>query len=280
VIFLKRNSSSTIIAAFIVFTLFSVSPAHSSLLAPVYPGSVNIEHGQGPIRNPYVPDTPMARQFYSKDDIDKVLDFYVGHLGEPHHTTGGKGIYHEWKLKEIPGLIGRMYIATDNRDFSTEKLPDQPHMPEGFEGATLDCMAYEGFKPLIWMVEQLPDRSGKDFVEICKRFGHLTWCYFPYAKEPDSRGKPVPMDKYLLDSHSRPGKPLTTEDLEKMYAQAQALAIAGRSEEAAAIGEQMTGDTPSTDWDGHIRLLEKIDEYAYRTVIVINTDPAGWPDDF
>ncbi len=277
---MRRISFSTIITTVIVFTLCSVSPAHSSLLAPVNPGSVNIEHGQGPTGNPYVPDTVMSRQFYSRDDIDKVLAFYVGHFGQPHHTDSGEGIYHDWKLKEIPGLIGGMYIATDNRKFSTEKLPDQPHMPPGFEGATLDCMAYEGFKPLIWMVEQLPNRSGKDFVEVCRRFEHLTWCYFPYAEELDSRGKPVPMDKYLLDNHSRPGKPLTTEDLEKMYAQAQALAIAGRTEEAAAIGEQMTGGTPSADWDGHIRLLEKIDEYAYRTVIVINTDPAGWPDNF
>ncbi len=259
-------------AVILMLMVLVSSPAYSQLLAPVYPGTVMVEQDQ------------KEAVFLVKDDIEQVLDYYRQRLGEPEELRQGSGWsddgrkYH-WIVKRHYAEFGGVDIST-RRPLDHDAVSDPVHLPQGMAGAHQVCFSHELLAPLARMAVRLPDREGADFVEACRRYVHLTWSFFQDTDELDRHGRRLTMDKYLLVRHQDKIRPPSAETMHEAYAKMQALAMAGRIEEAREMAQQL-GSTPvqqGDDWVGWIQLLKDIDEHAYQTRIRISTDPATWPE--
>jgi hypothetical protein len=171
-------------------------------------------------------------------------------------------------------------------------------MPAALEGADQRCLHSDFFAPLRTMAMQLENRDWPQYNAVCERYHHLTWSMFFPTEQLDQRGRPMSMDQVLI-SRYRPGGVQTSPEVanaspEELAARMQALAMSGRREEARALAEQLAAAQMSgaasagpgsasrggiaDDWEEWVKLLKEIDGHAYRTRILIHTDPATWPE--
>jgi hypothetical protein len=291
---MKSSATLHLLAAALFSTVLSIRPAEAELLAPVYPGSVAISQDE------------RGHVFYTRDQIGKALTFYRTQLGEPRELRAGRsrgdGREYHWVLKTYD------YVNDAGVHLSTPEKPPEQVTPEQvallagmgrkeMSGTDPKCLNHELFEPLEHMVIQLPHRDGRQFAQVCRRFVHLTWSLFPYTEELDERGRPLRRDQYLLNRYRQQIAPPSSgapspASPEEIAARMQALAMAGRMDGARELARAMAdGQRPARlgpgvrmdsgqvvdHWDDWTNLLEEIDKYAYRTRILIQTDPDSRP---
>lgn len=244
---------------------FLASPAYTGLLGDVYTDAVSAVCDS---------DHDEIRQhvFYSKDGIESVYAFYKGAYGQPDHESSNQ---FRWTLKiyfaEYAGLTIETPRAAVREDFQVTHSASAAI-------ASPECYTHEIFLPLNQIAMTQPDKS-KDFINVCNRFLHLTWSYFMVAPETDHHGKPLSMKEHILSRQTQIRPKTTQSSMEEDYARMVAMALAGQTEEVEEIGRQMIeGTRPAMGWDEYVNLLKEIDEHAYRTRILIQTDPANWPE--
>ncbi|MFP4517299.1 MAG: hypothetical protein ACLFNV_10960 [Desulfovibrionales bacterium] len=285
-----------------LLTLWAARPVQANLVAPLYPGVVPAEHEVSEQMKPYV------RVFYSQDPIEKVRDFYSAHAGTLEKARSGQEFFHiaakvpvREKASLEPGEVG-VFISTprpqkaQKSEGATGGVP--AGMPAELKGADQRCLHSDFFAPLRTMAMQLEHRDWPQFNAVCEQYHHLTWSMFFPTEELDQRGRPMRMDKVLI-SRYRPGGVQASPEManvspQELAAKMQALAMSGRREEAKALAEQFAAAQMSgavggagvriqkggiaDDWEDWVKLLEEIDGHAYRTKILIHTDPATWPE--
>ncbi|MFU8819898.1 MAG: hypothetical protein ACNA74_09280, partial [Desulfurivibrio sp.] len=175
-----------------------------------------------------------------------------------------------------------------------EGAPAGMAMPPQLADADLRCKPpSDYFEPLFNMVVNDPARGWPDFNAVCERFHHLHWSLFFPSTEQDARGRTLNQAQAMLRRYQAENLPpvLDQASMEDLAIQMQALAMSGRRAEAQELARQMAAGTrspgmpvgtPGTsaaiDWDDWVDLLAEIDRHAYRTRIMIHTDPATWPD--
>ncbi|ADH87089.1 hypothetical protein [Desulfurivibrio alkaliphilus] len=275
------------------------------LAAPVYPGAVAAEHAVGGQQQTYV------RVFYSHDPIAAVVAFYEQQLGpleklrsgqqsyQPE-IRGGRLVHYRYVLHRViplekaalhPELVA---VEISSPQPTEEGTPAGVAMPPQLADADPRCRPpSDFFEPLLNMVVNDPARDWPDFNAACERFHHLQWSLFFPSAERDERGRTLNQAQAMIRRYHDENLPpvLAEADMEALALQMQTLAMSGRMEEAQALARQMaTGTrspgmpvgTPGTaagiDWDDWVNLLAEIDQHAYRTRIMIHTDPATWPD--
>jgi hypothetical protein len=291
----------TLAVAVLVTAGFAV-PVQASLMAPLYPGAVPAEHEVSEQMKPYL------RVFYSQDPVEKVHDFYRAHAGEMEPMRSGTGFHSSRRVPPRekaslePEEVG-VFISTPRPRESQkpgEAMGAVPlGMPAALQGADQRCLHSDFFAPLRTLAMQLENRDWPQYNAVCERYHHLTWSMFFPTEQLDQRGRPMSMDQVLI-SRYRPGGLETAPEVanaspEELAARMQALAMSGRREEARALAEQLAaaqmsgggiggtgvrvqGGKIADDWEEWVKLLEQIDGHAYRTRILIHTDPTTWPE--
>jgi hypothetical protein len=290
--------SSRYLAILTIVLLFSPSAAAAApgLAAPVYPGSVAADHA----------GDQYQRIFYSRDPVEKVTAFYGGRLAGLEELKPGQESYQ----MELGGQRTRTYRYVLHRVVALEKaavhpdrvaveisaLTDRPpagapagmSVPPDLAQADSRCRPpSDFFEPLFNTIAAGKNRDWQRFNAVCERFHHLSRSIFFPSGEQDERGRTLNQAQALIRQYHAQNSPAVADDasLEDLAARMQALAMAGRMAEAQALAQQMAsgvrrapGVPGAADWDDWVGLLEKIDRHAYRTRIMINTDPATWPD--
>ncbi|MDF1615499.1 hypothetical protein [Desulfurivibrio dismutans] len=275
------------------------------LAAPVYPGAVAAEHAVAEQQRVYM------RVFYSHDPIASVVDFYRQHLGPPEELRaggqthqqeigGGRFTHYRYVLHRViplekaalhPELVA---VEISSPSPPAEDAPAGMTMPPQLADADFRCKPpSDFFEPLLNMVVNDPARDWPDFNAVCERFHHLQWSLFFPSAVQDERGRALNQAQAMLRRYHDENLPpvLSEADMEAMAIQMQTLAMSGRMEEAQEMARQMAAGTrspgmpvgtPGTaagiDWDDWVDLLAEIDQHAYRTRIMIHTDPTTWPD--
>jgi hypothetical protein len=290
------------VAAAILLTTGMMATVQASPVAPLYPGAVAAEHEVSELMRPY------QQVFYTRDPIERVHDFYSAHAGTLEEARSGQGFYHivrkvpaREKASLEPEEVG-VFISTP-RPLESQKSGQgtggvPAGMPAELEGADQRCLRSDFFAPLRTMAMQLENRDWPQYNAVCELYHHLTWSMFLPTEELDQRGRPMRMDQVLISRYN-PGGVQTSPDVanaspEELAARMQALAMSGRREEARALAEQFAAAQMSgamggagvriqkggiaDDWEEWVKLLKEIDGHAYRTRILIHTDPATWPE--
>lgn len=251
-----------LLAATALLLTVQTGPAHSGLLGKVYPDAVAVtcDKAHDPVRR---------HVFYTKDGIDQVYSFYHELYGQPEHESRNE---YMWVLKIHYAEYAGLSIETP-RGAVREDFQAGPAVM-----ADPECYSHEIFQPLNQIAMNQPEKS-KEFKDICNRFLHLTWSYYMSSPELDHQGRPLSMKEHILTAHKQKHPQMTEESMEDAYARMLAMAMAGQTEEVERIGQQMIeGTRPSVEWDEYLSLLDELDSHAYQTRIIIQTDPAGWPE--
>lgn len=289
-----------LILFFAASAALTISPAEAGILAPVYPGAVAANHELQKQNRVY------EQVFYSRDPIEQVVAFYRSHLGEMEEIIAGQGYRHvvheigtRFKAQSSPTWAG-VHISTSSKANLNDTEPfvsDISNASSPMDGADPKCLHHAFFKPLQHMVQLLPNRDWAQFNSVCHQYCHLTWSMFLPTDERDNQGRIMAKDQLLMARYRPSGlqapNPLSKVDPEEIALRMQALAMAGRIDEARSLAEQLAaahafdvGDTKlriedgkyADDWDDWVKLLDEIDEHAYQTMIRIHTNPESWPE--
>lgn len=284
-----------------VFTTGTTPSAKAGLQAPVYPGAVPANHELHEQGRVY------ERVFYTRDSIEQVLAFYRSRLGEMEEIQTGQAYRHvvreigtRFKAQRSPSWAG-IHISSPNpgKEAPGAKsiVSDGRSGPSPLDGADPKCLHKKVFSPLLNMVQLLPNRDWEQFNSICHQYYHLTWSMFFPTDERDGRGRIMTQEQLLMARYRPSGlqapDSLAKVDPEEIALRMQALAMAGRIDEARALAEQLAAahsfDVGGTklriedgeyadDWNDWVKLLDEMDGHAHRTMIRIHTNPETWPE--
>lgn len=279
--------------------------ARAETAAEIYPGAIAADHAVSEMARPYV------RVYYSRDPIERVKAFYEKELGVFEEIRSGQESYQQDIRRPVityRHVIHRV-IAMEKAaihpeqvavEISALRTPEDAaeHIPGSVRGqmaeADMRCRPpSDFFEPLFTMVATQDNRTWEHFNKVCRRYHHLESSLFLPSLEQDERGRTLNQAQAMIRQYHAETSPPVTDaaSMEELAEQMQALAMAGRIAEAQALAQRMAegmrapgspagfaGGRVSADWDGWVKLLGEIDRHAYQTRIMINTDPATWPD--
>ena len=139
----------------------------------------------------------------------------------------------------------------------------------------------------VMRTEALGGRYGhtkQQLLAVYAKYKHLETAWYPSVKSGNGL---IGYDRWLLArerQQSARQNSAGSGDMQALAARMQAAAAAGRMDEMEALSQQaQQGGSMSTtstlfhdQWDHWLAILKKLDAHAYRTRIVINTQPKSW----
>ncbi len=220
---------------------------------------------------------PYQRAFYTSDSIEEVLQFYESETGSMEETRKKQAYQNLFQPVRIlqkgtmqPSRLG-VIIAT-KRPVEEETARKPAHILAGMKHNPYQ--GHEYFRPLEFLVAQLPDKEMDDYHDACRRFGFLTWSFFMETEELDERGRPMNKAQYLIHHYQEDEGGVAS--MGSLFARIAQLMEQGRTEEAMQLTEKLSGSLMEPDtaqWDDYLELLEEITEHAFQTVIHIHRKP-------
>ena len=252
--------------------------AGETLLAPVYPGALEVDEQQEQIAgNRVFGGFPEQRaMFLIKDGPEEVLAYYSKQglaMGEPtsSHLGGLLADSHSREILDSKAVSDRLEDFTLVRSAGMEVFKPQARD----RGVYLDLSRNSVING---------HHSQAELEQLAERYAYLESCVFEVMK--NDNGQWLPADKVLVDKYYAARKDAFSEpamDMEQLARKMQELVLAGRMQEAQALTEKMTSglgaldDTAAADtWQDGLDLLQELNLHAYRTVILIDKKPEQW----
>lgn len=279
-------------AALFLVLVFFASQARADLMASVYPGAVPANEE---LREK---ERYFEEAFYVRDSIQEVVAFYEREFG-PMEEVRAEEKYRNvrrqaprFKASFEPDQIGvRAYANPHKSSFPDRPTGISPEQAAGIQAMMPDRCKSDHFSSLRLMAQQLDKYDWKDFEAVCDRFDHIDRAYFQLTDQKDDRGAYLRKDQVLLnDQQNKLGMAEPEQmDAEQMAQRIQELQQQGKFQEMAELSRKMaeqamhgagvgSGGKPYDNWEEWVNYLERLDGYAFQTMIRINRDPSAWPD--
>jgi phage anti-repressor protein len=245
-----------------------------------------------------------AKTFYVRQPIEEVVAFYEKNKGPMEEVRPGQEyrnvVRHppRYKASDEPDLIGVLVFSAapveNDPERSVQRMQDAHHgiIPDEAMETLHDRCRSKHFENLRTMVHMLDHYNWSDFEEVCSRFGHVEWAYFQPTDEIDQQGRRMSMDQILLVEHQKNlgmvDQEMDPAAMESFFKHMLELQLQGRSQEVDELvrqledqiltGMQMDRQGPLDKWNEWLEYLSRLDQHAYRTMIIIHLDPSSWPD--
>jgi hypothetical protein len=274
--------------------LYAQAPDPGNLIAPVFPGSV-------PVEDPdpgWVDIYRIHTDFYSAAPGEEVVAFYTARIGrEPESSEIGDGVQFSWELRSPEEVRLGGGHAPSTATWAYNYRPARLVI----ETRPVSRQTAEEFIKRVLIHAHSPERiPSPDLDRLVEQYEYLATAYFQGSPGWDAYGQcheqlALEAHRAMMESHeARPRRPSPDEATRLMeagliekVAELQRLVAQGRMEEAnklqeelaEAMGEAQADDpAPSLvlDWRQRATCLGQTAPYAYRTLIRIPTDPAGW----
>jgi len=271
------------------------SPAQADLMAPVYPGAVSANE-ELTWYEPYFEEA-----YYVREPVEEVVAFYEQEFGPMEEVRAGE------KYRNVRRQAPRFLASAEPENIgvrvyakaAAEQLPADtgrmtPEQAARIKEVSPGQCASGHFAGLRLIAQQHDSYDWQDFQAVCDGFEHIDRAYFQLTDEKDERGRYQRKDQVLLAQQRKNMGMMTTEQreasAEDMSRRIQELQQQGRMQEMAEVARQFqeqsmagTGVRPGGEvqdnWDEWVAYLERLDGYAFQTMIRINRDPSAWPEE-
>ena len=238
--------------------------AQENLVAEPYPGAVKV-HFWGE-------ETELDRDqgFYAKEDVSEVRNHYEqrhGPMSEGALSGQESGIVYSRPLMSRQEVRSFVSILPEPAGIVLRALDPERHT------APYAHRVVEPFFEQLRQVVALGDADREEYEAAEERFRHLAWSYFQLTDQRNESGERLATDEIILrECRSRQQQGM---DEEELAAELQRLYMAGKFEEAQQLSESVGG---MGSWDHWIDCLERLEEEAYKTLMVIHKHPSLWDE--
>jgi len=270
-----------------------------NVIAPVFPNAIAVPESHS-MRT--MPAFRRTADFFAAAPVEEVIAFYAAHLGE-EPSFSGEGAAFTWVL-----MSGEEVRAAGNHPPRPSRDAYRPAILVVETGRSVYAPGpatryLEDLRRHAPRIPEFPDEAREQFFE---RYGYLATAYFLDGVVEEvlrecgldlEREAEEAFAESLAEQQPQRRNP---EEVQRMMeaglmeklARLHRLVEAGRIEEAAKLQQEidsLAGDSareepgptdamydPYVQWRRRASCLERLEPHAYRTLIRIPTDPAGW----
>ncbi len=275
--------------------ILAAGQARADLMAPAYPGAVPANEELN-WHEPYFEEA-----FFVREPVEEAAAFYEREFGPMEEVRAGEKYQNvrrqapRFLASFEPDYIGvRVYAKAATGSFPSETRGMTREEVARIKETLPDRCQSEHFAGLRLIAQQHDSYDWKDFQSVCDGLEHIDRAYFQLTDQKDDSGAYLRKDQVLLAEQEKNLGIMTTEQIEDsaedLAQRIQELQQQGRMQEMADLARQFqeqamagTGMSPQGEaqdnWDEWVAYLERLDGYAFQTMVRINRDPSAWPEE-